>query len=1149
MAIDTIKVFPPIGIARLGNSPDEFFIGPELPGDRTPPANGYKDSRCRVKRQAARFRLFGYENGVLQQEITLADADIKWTVELANTKGSWHKFGGVENPNLPRRNNTDNVPRAPFDVTPGPRTLNGPNQKAGFNTGTFMGSAVSLGEMQMDGEGHLLVLGGFGTSASPTNAPIVHWANNDGWHDDASDGPVMASVLLNNTNNWIQAWSAWVICAPPKFAPPIDNIVTLYDTLYQVAVDKLGVVPPIPPSFSKDIYPLLARAMNMKWVSALAAGAHATFQAVIPPPGPNQARLTIFNRLRNPSLAPHQTSLGSDMPMIWSDVYDTSQGINEALTKTQYQNLKQWKDANFVNDWVGPPPPDNEISPDGMTRAALENCVGGAFYPGIETSFMIRDTYAYLEPFRLDAAQLSAGDLTKQMAVPWQTDFSDCRFDTGLLWWPAQRPDDVFPSGGGGQVPWGRDLISNLEIPGGEDMLKNWYRLGFVVQQGNQYVETERHVVCKDCFVVTDRSTFSADQIHGALTAGPTADFDDSFYVVVEGLAPVDIGVTSSNMTSGQLVGVAPTVSFTRPDASPTPDLSASAQKIMLEDPNLNHIQRLTFSYRVTFTSTAAFISETEVESLTGSIQGMACTGNVLLTKQPNPYMLDGPVSWLSVDVRVFQLTEGDTRFGLPIDNDAAGAVSFIGTLLTNFNAAPASNHPFNTISTDQQTSRLELSRSVNGKGVFNFAVAQVRYTGKILSASDVRVFFRLFTTAATGLDYNFFSTYRRFDDGTKAVPLLGFEGGQVVTIPCFASARVDSTTVSMTTQPEDQPNKHTLNPAGGSEVHGYFGCWLDFNQTEVRVPTRDFAGDGGYGGNAKSIQDAIRGLHQCLVAEVYFSGQPIAAGATPASSDKLSQRNLAILESDNPGGPDAHTIVHTFELKPTLLGVDNFEPFTASTVSTRKAPPDELMIHWLNLPRDTEVTIFMPSIDANELLKFAAQRYEAKRLERVDDHTIRCRFGDVTFIPLPAQPGPQIAGLITLVLPDHVMYRQFFRVVVHQISGVSRRIIGSFQLSIPVKERELLLEPETRNLSVLHFAFDTGRGSVAPRVRPLSHSSGGTGSRLRRQPGCRATVTGWLADLSLQTGTVRDRDACNGRSLLLEDSVERLLRRGRTPA
>src|SRR5262245_49768512 len=172
MAIDTIKVFPSIGIARLGNSPSEFFIGPELPGDRTPPAGGYKDARCGIKRQAARFRLFGYDAGVLVQEITAADADITWTTELANTKSEWKQFGGVEFPNLVPRNNTV-TDRSTLRITPGSRTLNAPNQQAAFNTGKFLGATVPLGEMRTDADGRLLILGGHGAAGSPINAPIT----------------------------------------------------------------------------------------------------------------------------------------------------------------------------------------------------------------------------------------------------------------------------------------------------------------------------------------------------------------------------------------------------------------------------------------------------------------------------------------------------------------------------------------------------------------------------------------------------------------------------------------------------------------------------------------------------------------------------------------------------------------------------------------------------------------------------------------------------------------------------------------------------------------------------------------------------------------------------------------------------------------
>lgn len=45
------KIFPSIGIARVGDSPNEFFIGPESPLRVDAPPGGYKDSRGRVKRQ------------------------------------------------------------------------------------------------------------------------------------------------------------------------------------------------------------------------------------------------------------------------------------------------------------------------------------------------------------------------------------------------------------------------------------------------------------------------------------------------------------------------------------------------------------------------------------------------------------------------------------------------------------------------------------------------------------------------------------------------------------------------------------------------------------------------------------------------------------------------------------------------------------------------------------------------------------------------------------------------------------------------------------------------------------------------------------------------------------------------------------------
>ena len=497
--ITSIKIHPAIGIARLGNSP-EFFIGPEMPGASNPPKGGYKDAEGLVKRQAARFRVFGYgAKGKLVKEITASDGAITWTVHLANKKASWKRFVGL-NPNGPLRNPSV-ADRTKLIIDPGPRSLSGPNQAASFDTGKFLGTIVPLGDAQTDVKGHLLVLGGFGYSASPANKPIVTFANNDGWHDDVSDGPVTATVTFKKSGITLKAVGAWVICGPPNFAPPIDHVITLYDTLLQVAVDKNWKTPPIKPSFTNDIYPILQRALNMRWVNLLKkmdedtmpsppsdddrGHADAVWGKIIPPPGSAAARKFIFDKLRDPALPPKHSSDPADMPMIWSDYYPADG--NQPLTKIQYKSMKKWKDGKFISDWKGPPKPANKITPVGLDRAALEACVGGAFFPGIEAGWLLRDTYTYVEPFRLDHTNLCAGDVTKQMAVPWQADFTDCTQEGELAWWPAQRPDDVFPEAGGSQAPWIRDIVN-----GPEDMIANWHKLGFVVKRGAKYVETER---------------------------------------------------------------------------------------------------------------------------------------------------------------------------------------------------------------------------------------------------------------------------------------------------------------------------------------------------------------------------------------------------------------------------------------------------------------------------------------------------------------------------------------------------------------------------------------------------------------------------------------------------------------------------------
>ena len=151
------KIHPAIGIARVGDSPDEFYLAPEqagqLPNELTPdggeqPVTKFKDGQGRVKRQAARFRVYGYDDDFKQgKEIQVGDRiqvvywktgqsivgevkDIQWTVYLANKKASWYEFQQLDGehgygPGHPLRNGdvTDADARQNVIYDPGTQTV------------------------------------------------------------------------------------------------------------------------------------------------------------------------------------------------------------------------------------------------------------------------------------------------------------------------------------------------------------------------------------------------------------------------------------------------------------------------------------------------------------------------------------------------------------------------------------------------------------------------------------------------------------------------------------------------------------------------------------------------------------------------------------------------------------------------------------------------------------------------------------------------------------------------------------------------------------------------------------------------------------------------------------------------------------------
>lgn len=483
--IVSFKIFPSIGIARVGNSPDEYFFGPEVPGPHPRDPGNFRDAQGKIKRQAARFRVYGFNrSGKVVREVTgERGVDITWRVQVANTKSSWFNFDlALDIPAAAKivstRRNASVTNRESLEITPPARTITGTNQNSdGRNPeqsfhGQYQGQDVYLGELRTDGEGHLIFLGGRGLSANPSGQPATTFANNDGWHDDTCDGSVNATVKYNGTT--YEAVGAWVVVGPPNYAPGIQGMVTGFDLLFDLACRQNAAHRVEKPRFSREIWPLLRRFSDHQWVNAgfarefgIGTLNHWTDPAVMRRladngDGETQLRHAIFNLFRP---ADYSIPLSNALPGYYGDAMDTDQNFDDprqgmAVTPTQYTYLQQWANGDFVSDVLD----IREHAPDfdsltaveqieGINKAVLDETLGGPFHPGAEFTWPMRHAMMYSElsptSFRIKhrasepnyGAQLTPesvlaeggpldgsvpGAITRWMAVPWQTDTSSC---------------------------------------------------------------------------------------------------------------------------------------------------------------------------------------------------------------------------------------------------------------------------------------------------------------------------------------------------------------------------------------------------------------------------------------------------------------------------------------------------------------------------------------------------------------------------------------------------------------------------------------------------------------------------------------------------------------------------------------------------
>jgi hypothetical protein len=461
------RIYPSIGMARLGNDLTQFYIGPETPGHpgfdvdalgNETPVKQYKVDDDQIKRQAARFRLFEVNGSGAPRPAELpAGATVEWTVHLVNKKAAVRRGGSP--PATPTRPQLA-ANSADLLIDPGPRTIAGASANGvKFDTGTYQGRQVPLGELRTDKNQNLLVLGGFGFSSSPTNRELPSFYTNPGWHDDTSDGPVTARIRLADGNTIDDVAPAWVSVGPPDYAPEIQGLVSLYDIILQAAIDGLGVPRPNQVSFTRDIYPMLLRTSRYQWVNQIADWG---------------AVSNDWPALANASAA--SAALRESNAQFVRDVELEGVLNRFRLTDLQHFQLQEWAAGRFQSDWQDVPQPGNSVTADGMTRAALQSTVGQGFFPGIEAGIVTKDPTLYSQPFdfRLNHAQARPGDLTALMAVPWQADFMDCSGD----WWPSQRPDNVRRvATSTNTVVWDRGVTTHLE------MVHNFSKLAFITAQ------------------------------------------------------------------------------------------------------------------------------------------------------------------------------------------------------------------------------------------------------------------------------------------------------------------------------------------------------------------------------------------------------------------------------------------------------------------------------------------------------------------------------------------------------------------------------------------------------------------------------------------------------------------------------------------
>ena len=444
-------IHPAIGVMRVGDAAEEYFIGPEVTTPEPEDAGFYHTTDGALKRQAARFRIYGYNAaGAVVRELTASNADIEWTVELANRKADWYRFiTAMDIPEMASqqviRRNADIAvaDRSKLAITPGERSITGANKTGAdavkFDNGVFeivrresttTVTDIYLGELQTDDAGRLLVLSGHGISRSPLDKPPFDpddagsFNNANDWYDDIADGPVHAQLSI--AGRAVPVQGAWVVATPPNYAPEVVGWRTMHDLMLNVNIAAGRTPVPATTSFTQDVLPQLARMSNLQWVNKgfaayFGKGCPLDFEdpafigrlAAAPTEDGDtwgQLRRQVLNAFR-----PHDPTVNEPriLPWIYGDAFDgelfgDSPRTMLDLPSIQQLHLQRWADGTFIADYDPAASAPTDLSqvplqdqPAMLDQASMHFCLADAFHPGCEITWPMRHTTMYDAPFRI----------------------------------------------------------------------------------------------------------------------------------------------------------------------------------------------------------------------------------------------------------------------------------------------------------------------------------------------------------------------------------------------------------------------------------------------------------------------------------------------------------------------------------------------------------------------------------------------------------------------------------------------------------------------------------------------------------------------------------------------------------------------------